>query len=69
MGLFEALVETVVPAIVGAITRAAASRKNLVEGLRRLADEIERGDHIPDTALSQARSDGGVLDRLLSGKS
>ena len=66
--LLDKLVPAVVPGLLGVLRTTAVSREVLGKTLRELAADIEKGEHIPETALAQARVDGEVLDRLLAGK-
>ena len=66
--LMDELIPAVVPGLRSLLRTVKASRVDLGKSLRQLALDIENGDHIPDEALEQARADGSVLDKLLSGK-
>ncbi len=66
--LLDKLIPAVVPGLLGVLRTTSVSRAVLAQTLRQLAADIRAGEHIPDTALAQARADGTVLDRLLAGK-
>ena len=66
--LLNKIIPAVVPGLLSVLRTTVVSRDTLTKTLTQLITEIERGQHVPDNALAQARADADVLSNLLAGK-